>query len=124
MPPLSPSDLDAISRTVEKIVDRKLESRLGPVEKRIEKHSGQYRELGPEVARKISESQHDIEDARLGFERFMMNAVGRVEAKADAIAKSIPPAASAANGAEAAAVAGAKAAVRVEGKTDAVQVAA
>lgn len=119
-PPLSQADLDAIGR----IVDKKIDARLEPIERRVGTHSAVHRDLLPEVARKIEGSRHDLEDRSMGFERMMMTVVGRIEEKVDAAVTSIPPAALAAKGAELAAVAGAQASVRSENKTDAIQVAA
>lgn len=119
-PPLSQADLEAIGR----IVDRKIEEKIAPVKRRVDNHSGQYRELGPALTRQVNDSQHEIEERSMGFERMMMTAVGRLEQKVDEAAQSIPPAATAAQGAELAAVAGAQASVRTEGTTKAVQVAA
>lgn len=117
-PPLSQADLDAIGR----IVDKKIDARLSPLADRVDKHSGQYREIVPAVMRKTSESHHDLEDRAMGFERFMRDVVNRIEDKVDTVAISIPPAAKAASGAEDAAVAGAKAAIQganaaIDGKT-------
>ncbi len=122
--PLSKDDLDAIAR----LVDRRIEDRTRPLENRVLKHSGKFNEIreevSPAVARRMTESQHDIDEQLSSYERQMRAAINRIDERVDGLTKSIPPAASAAKGAELAAVAGAQASVRTEGKTDAVQVAA
>lgn len=104
-PPFSPADRDELRRMMRDVAREVANERTKPLEQKL---AGVREELSPAVAKKFSESQHDAEDARMGFERMMRGVVGRLEEKVDTVVKSIPPAAMAASGAEAAAVVGAK----------------
>lgn len=112
-PPLSPSDREEIAR----LIARAVEEKSKPIERRLKEHSGQYREIVPEVRRTIRDSQHDLEDRSMGFEKLMLDSMAMQAQRIEEVAKSIPPVANAA-------VAGAQASQRAEGRTEAVQVAA
>ncbi len=125
---LTPAEMNEIVRRVAE--------QMRPVTRRLDAHSGEMKavraeireEISPAVMRKISDSQNEFDERSAGFERLVLSSLtaGRQETAElrDIVAKSLPPAATAAKGAEAAAVAGAQAMQRTEGKTDAVQVAA
>ncbi len=108
---LTQADLDAIEKRLDGLVQKRVAEAVRPVAQRVDKHSFIHRELLPTV-HGLRDSQHDIEDRSMGFERMMMTAVGRIEERVDEVVKSIPPTAKAASGAEDAAVAGAKAAIQ------------
>ena len=131
MPPLSPNEMNEIVRRVSEA--------MRPVKARLDAHSGEMKavraeireEISPAVLRRMAESDHEIDERSASFERLIMNSVtatrqevSDLRNEVSGVAKSIAPAAMAAKGAESAAVAGAQAMVRAEGKQDAVQVAA
>lgn len=61
------------------IAREEAEERARPLEQRASKMSGKFREIreevSPAVARRISDSQHDIEDRSLGFERMILDSL-------------------------------------------------
>lgn len=128
MPPISPSEMSEIVRRVSEA--------MRPVKARLDAHSGEMKavraeireEISPAVLRRMAESDHELDERSASFERLMLNSVASQRQEMaefrDMVTKSLPPATAAANGAEAAAVAGANAAVRTEGKAEAIQVAA
>lgn len=130
---MTPDDFRRIAREEALRVAREEAQRLvRPLERDLRKHSGQLgairEEVSPAVKRMMTESEQAFDERSTGFERLVLNSLTLARAETaelrDIFAKSLPPAATAAKGAEAAAVAGAQAMVRTEGKTDAVQVAA
>lgn len=74
-PPIDRSDEERLLR----LFSRMLDERLKPVESRTSKHSTQLgavrEEVSPAVARKIAESEHNIEDRSGGFERIVLDAI-------------------------------------------------
>ncbi|MDQ2780983.1 MAG: hypothetical protein M3Y26_00380 [Actinomycetota bacterium] len=125
---LTPNEMNEIVRRVAE--------QMRPVTKRLDAHSGEMKavraeireEVSPAVLKRMSDSQQEINDRSTGFERLVLDSIAASRKETselrDLMKTSLPPAATAAKGAELAAVAGAQASQRTEGKTDAVQVAA
>ena len=72
-PPIDKNDEERLMRVFARMIDE----RLNPVAKRVDKHSGKFgeirEEVSPAVARRFSESQHEIEDRAHGFERTVLD---------------------------------------------------
>lgn len=79
MPPISPTDREELRRLMREIAREEAEERARPIEQRASKMSGKFREIreevSPAVARRISDSQHDLEDRSLGFERLILDSL-------------------------------------------------
>lgn len=137
-PPLDKSDEERLLR----LFSRMLDDRLKPRDERADKLSGKFgqirEEVSPAVARKLSESQHDIEDRARGFERTVLDALREHGRKLEEIETGLQPRAMvrlsdgqggtserpASMVAAESSVRTENAAYKLEGKADAIQVAA